>query len=152
MTGGPDVATAAEDGSDRTDRELARVTAHLLEQGRTIDTLSRIATAAGLLALFVPDVPLALSMGVVALGAVEAYLSLRVGFDSILFREMAAGVLEMHRLDMALVRLGLVVGPTSPRPMASRADGARRLLMLQAGATAAQLVLAVAGAMLARMS
>jgi hypothetical protein len=142
--------------ADRSDRDLAAVAAALLDQGHRADGLSRLMTAAALVALMIlPAVPgrwsvlLPVMVGVVALvGLSEAYLAMRVGFDAALFRRLAGdpGGFDLNRLDSALLRLNLVPPAKTGRPFAERVTGARRLLQWQGRMLALQTALILAGA------
>jgi hypothetical protein len=122
------------------DRARCAVTAALLEQGRGIDRLSWLLTAAALLGLLLgrgwPMLP------VLAAGLAEGFLAARVGFDAALFRELGRGTLPgPAAMDGALLELGLIPAAKAGRPLAPRMAGARRLLRWQALAAAAQLAL-----------
>ena len=91
----------------------------LLDQGRGIDRLSRLLTAAALIApigiavwgVYQP-VPVSLVALSVLAGVVEVYLAIRVGFDAALFRHLAdaaeTGTRDLANLDAALMAIGLV--------------------------------------------
>jgi hypothetical protein len=142
--------------ADSLARPLFATTAALLEQGATLDRLSRPLTAASLIGLVLlpllgPVTALSLALvGLIALaGLAELYLALRVGFDAALFRELAESgeAAELAPLDAGLSRLGLRPAAKAGRPAADRVAGAQRLLRRQAVALAAQLgVVALAAA------
>ena len=144
--------TAADPG----DRDLAAIAATLLDQGRRMDALSRLVTVAALFALMLsPAIPgrppllLPLMLGPVALlGLGEAYLAMRVGFDAVLFRRLAApaDTFDLGRLDEALLRLGLIPPGKTGRPIAARIAGARRLLQWQGLMLGMQAALILTGA------
>jgi len=135
----------------------------LLDQGRGIDRLSRLLTAAALAALVgiavwgvhhpVPVSLLALS---VLAGVVEVYLAIRVGFDAALFRHLAdaaeTGTRDLANLDAALTAIGLVPASKAGRPLEARVAGACRLFYRQAGSVALQVALFLLGAVTAALT
>ncbi len=118
--------------------------AALLEQGRTVHLLSCAMTAVslaglGLVLAFSPNPAACLLVATAALlGAAEAYLAVRVGFDAAIFRLAAAGAMEWDDFDRARTALGLVRGQPIPRSGESRAKGALGLLRRQGLAAALQ--------------
>jgi len=122
-------------------RDIAAAVADLLDQGVTIDRLSRPITITAVIGLMIG---LGLGLGALLIaslllvtlaGLAETYLALRTGFDAALFRRLAAGSSDpdLTGLDAALSELG-VVGRMVQRAIEQRAVGARRLFVLQ-GAT-----------------
>jgi hypothetical protein len=77
---------------------------------------------------------------VAALGIVQAYLAARIEFDRAIFEALAARPEEAGHFDAAA---GIAPG-RSGRPMAERASGARRLIVLGASIFIMQMVLAAA--------
>ena len=146
------------DDDDAT-RRLAATTAALLDQGRIVDGLSRPLTAAALIGLMLAPVlagrspaPTMFLLGLVALcGIVEAWFAMRVRFDAALLHRLAeaADPPDLAALDTALLRLGLLPPAKGGRPLAERAQGARRLLFRQAAALIAQVALILAAGVLA---
>jgi hypothetical protein len=140
-------------------RQLLATTAALLDQGRLVDGLSRLVTAAALVGLLLgpifghPPLVAVAALALVALaGAVELYFAIRVGLDAALFRRLAAeaGAPGFADLDAVLVRLALMPQGKTGRPPADRALGAKHLLVCQGLALIVQLGLAlVAGIVLA---
>ena len=138
------------------DRDLLRCTAALLDQGSTVDRLSRSATSAALIGLLAvpalgrwqPWTLVGYLTIVVVMGAVELYLSIRVGFDRKLFGEQACVEREpdFAQLDAALMALGVMPRRKAGRPLTARVAGARRLLHLQIAALAAQVAVVILGA------
>jgi hypothetical protein len=140
---------------DPTERDLAAVASALLDAGRRIDRLSRALTVASLIALLLlpamPGTPprlTLLSATVAIFGCVELYLAIRAGFDMALFRRLAISdeQFDCARLDLALLRLGLIPPAKTGRPMAERVAGACRLLFWQGLALGAQVLLTLIGA------
>lgn len=120
------------------DRALSAVTGSLLAQGRAIDRLSWLVTAAALLGLCTgrgwPMLP------ALAAGLVESFLAARVAFDAALFRDLGRGTLpDLGAMDRALTELGLIPAARAGRGLPPRVAGARRLLRLQAIAFGVQL-------------
>jgi hypothetical protein len=139
---------------------LMLTTAALLEQGRTLDGLSRLLTAGAvtlllLLALFADQMlsnlsgPLAVALALAALlGLAQLYFAFRVGFDAALFRQLATepGPTGLEALDASLAELGLRPAAAGSRPLAERIRGARRLLRRQALCLALQLATIIVAA------
>jgi hypothetical protein len=135
-------------------RDIAAAAADLLDQGATINRLSRPLTIAALIGLIVG---LGVELGallvaglllVTLAGLAETYLAIRTGFDAKLFRRLAEGndpADTLGRLDAALIELGVLTESNPERSIAQRASSARRLLVLQGSA----LVLQVAVVLLA---
>jgi len=141
-------------------RTLLVCAAALLEQGRTVDRLSRPLTAAALIAILFSQaigtrLPWML-VGVVVLvavaGLVEAYFAIRVGFDAALFRHLASASEppDFAGTDAALTRLGVLPAATRDRPAEARVAGARRLFRLQMLSLVAQVLSVLAGGCIAR--
>jgi hypothetical protein len=141
-------------------RTLLVCAAALLDQGRTVDRLSRPLTTAALIGLlFIPAIaarPPWMLVGVVMLvavaGLVETYFAIRVGFDAALFRELASASAapDFAGTDAALSRLGVLPAATRDRPAAARVAGARRLFRWQILGLAAQVLSVLAGGCIAR--
>jgi len=139
---------------------LMIATAAFLEQGRALDRLSRLLTAAAvtlllLLALLAAQMRsetwnlMAGTLGlVILLGLAELYFAFRVGFDAALFRELAAGssLTGLDQLDASLTWLGLRPKAAGSRPLDDRIGGARKLLRRQALCLALQLATMVGAA------
>jgi hypothetical protein len=133
-------------------RDVAAAAADLLDQGATINRLSRPLTIAALIGLIVG---LGVELGallvaglllVTLAGLAETYLAIRTGFDAKLFRRLAEGNDSAAcRLDAALVELGVLTRSNPECTIEQRASSARRLLVLQGSA----LVLQVAVVLLA---
>jgi hypothetical protein len=133
-------------------RDIAAAAADLLDQGATINRLSRPLTiAVGLIIGLGVELGALLVAGLllVALaGLAETYLAIRIGFDAKLFRRLAEGddpAAALGRLDAALIELGVLTESNPERAIEQRASSARRLLVLQGSA----LVLQVAVVLLA---
>lgn len=135
-------------------RTLLACVAAMLDQGQTVDRLSRSLTAAALIGLLVhpaaigpPPWELAGVVILIALaGLVEAYFAIRVGFDAALFHQVAnaPGAPDFADTDQALTQLRLLPATKLGRPVGARIAGARRLLRFQVLALLVQ-VLAVVG-------
>jgi hypothetical protein len=144
---------------DPASRPLIAAAACLLDQGRVVDGLSRLLTAAALLVLLLPAVlpagpqrlPAVILAAVALLGMVETFFAVRVGFDAALFHRLSAGpdALDFTNLDNALMRLGLASEPRPGRSTTDRVAGASRLLYRQATMLALQICLIAAAAVLA---
>jgi hypothetical protein len=139
-------------------RHFLLAAAALLDQGATIDRLSRPLTIVALLGLLAglgvelgPLLTLGLLLVAIA-GLIEAFFAIRVGFDAVLFHRLAdddrRSGLDLRGLDGALVMLGLVPEAKTARPVDVRVRGARRLLTLQAVALALQIAVIFFGAAL----
>jgi len=138
------------------DRDLLRCTTALLDQGNTVDRLSRSVTAAALIGVLAipalgrwqPWTLVAYLTVVTLLGAVEVYLSIRVGFDRTLFGQQATlePETDFAQLDAALMSLGVITPSKACRPIKNRVAGARRLLHFQIAALAAQVAAVIIGA------
>lgn len=122
----------------------AEIAAALLALGRHIDLASLLLTCAALITLGVAAPPLTSRItlaGIVLLGLAEHFHALRVAFDTAIFscwaaRWQAAGATpgaDLAAFDLALAAVRLRAAPTSPspRPLAARIAGARRLLLRQ---------------------
>jgi hypothetical protein len=140
-------------------REFLVCAAALLDQGRIVDRLSRLLTAAALIGMLVgstlmaqPPWMLIVFAALVALfGFTECYFAIRVAFDAALLHRIAsASEPDFTGIDAALARLGLLPPEKRGRPVEARVAGARRLFRSQLVALAAQ-VLVVIGASLARV-
>lgn len=125
----------------------AEITAALLTLGRHIDLASLLLTCAALITLGVATLPLTIRLllsGVVLLGLAEHFHALRVAFDAAIFSRWAARwqvadaapQADLAAFDLALAAARLratpaPLSPASPRPLAARIAGARRLLLRQ---------------------
>jgi hypothetical protein len=148
--------------ADASTRALLAATAALLDQGRGIERLSHLLTAAALLALVAIGFtgvhqPLTVAMlGLSVLAALaQLYFGLRVGFDAALFRGLAADAAAtgtLDELDAALTTMGLLPASKVGRPLEQRVAGACRLFYRQAGSLVLQLVLFLLGAIIAALS
>jgi hypothetical protein len=135
-------------------RTLLASAAALLDQGRSVDRLSRLLTAAALIGLLVcaaaiGQSPLALATSAILValaGFAELYFAIRVGFDAALFNRLAGAPepVDFGDLDQALTELGLLPAAKRGRPANARIAGARRLMRFQILALAVQ-VFAIAG-------
>src|SRR6058998_3658873 len=122
-------------------RTLLVCAAALLDQGRTIDRLSRPLTAAALIGMLVypamttpvPWMLAGVAMFVALFGLTEAYFAIRVGYDAALFDQLASApeAPDLAGIDAALTRLGLLPGMKHGRSAEARVVGARRLLGFQ---------------------
>jgi hypothetical protein len=140
-------------------RNLLVCSAALLDQGRTVDRLSRPLTAAALIGMMVypvitgrqPWVLFGFAMLVAVSGLVEMYFAIRVGFDAALFHQLASGpeAPDFAGMDAALARLGLLPAAKHDRPAEARVAGARRLFGFQILALAVQVLSIVIGACVA---
>lgn len=136
-------------------RDLLLCAAALLDQGRIVDRLSRLLTAAALAAILIGSAmatrPPWILIGSAALvtltGLVETYLAIRVGFDAALFNHVANApeAPDFASVDAALAQLGLLPTTTHGRPAGVRIAGARRLFRLQTLFLAAQVLSVLAG-------
>ena len=137
-------------------RQDLAVAAALLEQGRTLDALSRLLTAAALVALLLLAALAPLSAAIawiilgltIALGLGEIYFALRVGLDAAIFRALAAQDTgpDLPARDRSLQGQGWLPPSTGGRPVEERIAGARRLLTRQAALLGAQIAVLVIGA------
>jgi hypothetical protein len=146
---------------DSASRQLISAAACLLDQGRAVDGLSRLLTAASLVVLMLPAVlpagtqrlPAAILAGVALLGMAETLYAVRVGLDAALFRRLAEGPepLDLDGIDTALIELGLIAAPRADGSAGSRVSGARRLLYRQSALLVLQIGLILAAAALAEL-
>ena len=137
-------------------RELLSCAAAFLDQGRTIDRLSRLLTAAALIAILIgpaittqpPWVLIGSAVLVMLAGLAETYFAIRVGFDAALFRQLAnaSEAPGFAGTDAALTQLGLLPTTKHRRPAGARVAGARRLFGLQMLFLVAQVLSVLAGA------
>lgn len=140
-------------------RNLLFCAAALLDQGRTVDRLSRPLTAAALIGILAypaiigpaPWVPAGFALLVALAGLVEGYFAIRVGFDAALFHQLATGpeAPDFAGTDAALTRLGLLPATNLSRPAEARVAGAKRLFGLQILALVAQVLSVLVGACIA---
>ena len=133
------------------ERAMLGIAADLLEQGRILHGVSMLLTGAGVFivaaASFVltggtdtaPRSWTVLLMFSVGLGAGQTVLALRTGLDAALFRRLAGG-LDLSAFDSGMTALGLLPAHKAGRPALARVAGAKRLLVWQAAALAAQAV------------
>ena len=116
--------------------------AALLDQGRTVDRLSRPLTAAALIGILVYpaiDRPAAVDAGRIrhrwlrSPASRRLYFAIRVGFDAALFHQLASApeAPDFAGTDAALARLGLLPAATRGRPAEARVAGAKRLFGFQ---------------------
>jgi len=136
-------------------RDLLLCAAAFLDQGRTIDRLSRPLTAAALIVILIgpaittqPPWMLIWSAVLVMLaGLAETYLAIRVGFDAALFRQVAnaSEAPDFAGTDAALTQLGLLPITKHGRPAGARVAGARRLFGVQILFLVAQVLSVLAG-------
>jgi hypothetical protein len=144
---------------DAATRQLIAAAACMLDQGRIVDGLSRVLTAAALIVLLLPVVlspgsqrlPTGILAAVALLGAIETFLAVRVRFDAALFHRLSTAPvlpLDFDHLDKALVQLGLVTEPRPDRSAADRVAGAARLMHRQAAILGLQACLAAVAAFL----
>jgi hypothetical protein len=137
-------------------RDLLLCAAAFLDQGRTIDRLSHLLTAAALIAILIgpaittqPRWMLIGSAVLVTLaGLSETYFAIRVGFDATLFRQLAnaSEAPDFAGTDAALTQLGLLPTTKHHRPAGARVAGARRLFGLQLLFLVAQALSVLVGA------
>jgi hypothetical protein len=140
-------------------RDLLFCAAALLDQGRTIDRLSRPLTAAALIGILAYPtitglaswVPIGFAILVALAGLAEAYVATRVGFDAALFHQLASApeAPDFARTDAALTRLGLLPAAKVSRPAEARVAGAKRLFGFQIFALVAQVLSVLVGACIA---
>jgi hypothetical protein len=140
-------------------RDLLFCAAALLDQGRTVDRLSRPLTAAALIGILAypaimgrpPWVPALFTMMVALSGLAEAYFAFRVGFDAALFHQLASApeAPDFAGTDAALTRLGLLPAAKLSRPAEARVAGAKRLFGFQILALVAQVLSVLVGACIA---
>ena len=136
---------------------LLGAAAALLQQGRTIDALSRQLTAVALLLLIaasafgVASPALVSTLGLATLaGLAQTYYAVRVGFDAALFDRL--GAQNISALDAALAGLGLLPASKSGRPLEQRITGAQRLFYKQGAALVVQVAFLLCGAAVAFLS
>jgi hypothetical protein len=140
-------------------RNLLFCAAALLDQGRSVDRLSRPLTAAALIGILAypaisgraPWVLIGSAILVALAGLAEAYFAIRVGFDAALFHQLASApeTPDFSRTDAALTRLGLLPAAKLSRPAEARVAGARRLFIFQILALTAQVLFVLVGACMA---
>ena len=139
-------------------RDLFFCVAALLDQGRTINRLSRSLTAAALIGILVypsimgrPWMLVGFAMLVALAGLAEVYYAIRIGFDAALFHQLASAPEspDFARTDAALSRLGLLPATAIGRPAEARMRGAKRLFGLQILALVTQVLAVLAGACIA---
>jgi len=144
---------------DSTPRRLIAAAACLLDQGRAVDGLSRLLTAAALLVLMLPAVlpastqrvPAAILAAVALLGMAETLYAVRVGLDAALLRRLATEPepFDLDGIDTALIELGPIAEPRADGSVGSR--GARRLLYRQSALLVLQIGLIPAAAALSAL-
>jgi hypothetical protein len=143
-------------------RALLTCTAALLDQGRVVDRLARLLTAAALiggvtypLAFGPPPLWFAgVAIVTASSGLAELYFAVRVAFDAALFHAVAnaSGEPDFTGLDAALAQLDLLPAQRRGRPVQARITGARRLFRYQIAAFVIQLLCLTIGAALAAVS
>ncbi len=137
-------------------RDFLLCAAAFLDQGRTIDRLSRPLTAAALIAILIgpavatqpPWMLIGSAVLVTLAGLAETYFAVRVGFDAALFRQVAnaSEAPDFAGTDAALTQLGLLATTKHHRPAGARVAGARRLFGLQILFLVTQVLSVLAGA------
>ena len=137
-------------------RELLLCAAAFLDQGRTVDRLSRLLTAAALTAILIgpaiatrpPWILIGSAVLVTLAGLAETYFAIRVGFDAALFNQVAnaSEASDFAGTDAALIQLGLLPATKHSRPAGARIAGARWLFRLQILCLVAQVLSVLAGA------
>ncbi len=141
--------------TDATTRTLLATTAALLDQGRLVDALSRILTAAALVGMMLwpafatrAGLPFLIALLVAIFGAGQLYLAMRVRFDAALFRRLARqeGTGAFDDLDSALRILDLVPKTKAYQDPIQRAMGAKDLLFRQGMTLMGQIGLILFGA------
>jgi hypothetical protein len=140
-------------------RSLLFCAAALLDQGRSVDRLSRPLTAAALIGIMaypaiigrVPWVLVGVAILVALAGFAEAYFAIRVGFDAALFHQLASApeTPDFAWTDAALTRLGLLPAAKRGHPVETRVAGAKRLFGLQTLALVTQALSVLVGACIA---
>ena len=136
-------------------RDLLLCAAAFLDQGQTVDRLSRLLTAAALITILIgpaittqpPWILIGSAVLVTLAGLAELYLAIRVGFDATLFRQLAnaSEAPDFAGTDVALTQLGLLPATKHDRPASTRIAGARRLLGFQIFFLVAQVLSVLAG-------
>jgi hypothetical protein len=129
----------------------ALVMAALLRQGRLIHGLALVLllATAGLAAGLALGGQLAgmpawlLALAMIAALA-ETWFAIRVGLDERLFAALGAGLLTLPALDSGLAGLGMMPAGKAGRPLEARLQGAKALLVKQAGLAGLQLLLIMA--------
>jgi len=128
--------------------------ADLLDQGILVNRLSIAVTAIAIGILLLPMLPpseatLPTAAIVAAFGMAELAIAMRVGLDAALFRRLAndaaAERLDVAAFDAAMLALKLMRAGQAGQPIAKRFAGARRLLVIQAGALLLQAIAALIG-------
>ena len=137
-------------------RDLLLCAAALLDQGRTVDRLSRLLTAAALIAILIgpavatqpPWMLIGSAVLVTLAGLAETYFAIRVGFDAALFNQVAnaSEAPDFAGTDAALTQLGLLPITKHRRPAGARIAGARRLFRFQILLLVVQVLSVLAGA------
>jgi hypothetical protein len=139
-------------------RDLCFCAAALLDQGRTINRLSRPLTVAALVGILIypsitgrPWMLAGFAMLVALSGLAEAYYAIRIGFDAALFHQLASAPEspDFAGTDAALSRLGLLPATAIGRPAETRMCGAKRLFGLQILALVTQVLAILVGACIA---
>jgi hypothetical protein len=128
--------------------------ADLLDQGQIVNRLSLALTAIAIAVLLLPIFPASVATVptavVVALaGLVELFVASRVSLNAALLRRLASDAandrLDVAAFDSALLALRLTPAGGVGQPIARRFAGTRRLLVWQAAALVAQVLVAIAG-------
>ena len=142
-------------------QEILRCTAALLDQGGTVDRLSRPLTIAAVIGLLIAPAidaelvrrSVTLAIAVAVAGLAETYFAVRVSFDAALFHHLAGsaapGEAPFTAADAALTQLGLLPAAKVGRSAEARAAGAKQLLRWQILACAIQVASGLGGALMA---
>lgn len=93
--------------------------------------------------------PVAMTL-VLAAGLVQGYLAMRIELDRIIFDRFAGEPSAAGEFDAALAQAGWATPRETPRPMADRARGLRRLVTLSMATLAAQAAVLVAAGWIGR--
>lgn len=139
------------------DAWIAAITAAMLRRGAMIHRLAMgVATVVFVISIIGGGVAIRVSAAtataslVFALACIEFYLAARVALDADLFAELSRRDADLAGFDRAMTTRGLLPAKKAGRAMEQRAQGALRLMKLQAGVCAAQILVAlIGGAMIA---
>lgn len=125
-----------------TDDERAQIAviARLLEAARTLDPLSTGLTLLALAACALGRLGAIPTIVVALFGLAAKLYAVRIAFDAGLFRDVSAGAMTATDLDQALVALSLAPAGKTGRDWTTRCRGAKRLIIVCAGATIAQCI------------
>lgn len=130
------------------ERLQALITARLLGTGRIVDWLGTGLTLVAAGAILLGSVAIWPAIGVIVLGLLGKYLSVRVCFDAQLFHDIAAERLSTEAFDSAMRHLGLMAQGKAARAWNDRCKSARALLTRQIGVVVLQSLLAALAAYL----